>query len=1033
MYSIIIKFAIPCFLAGVVLSACSSSYSQQEGGPTDDYAILQSGFVDPPDNAKVKVYWWWINGSADKVRIREELEAFREAGISAVDIFDIGTPGHSSTEGIVEPGPAFMSDEYLSNIGYAVEVADELDMMVGLNLSSSWNAGGEWITSEHASKSLYYSRTAVSGSDDIGQIELPFPLLREEDDHGRRIMIDYDESGRPAYYREVAVIAVPVHEGSDYPDISEILDLSEHLDSETNLLEWEVPEGEWEVYRYIVANSGRQVVLPSVNSWGPIIDHFDADAMEFHVNYFIDRLSTIVDDIESSPLEYLYLASYEARGFIWTTSLPDVFREMHGYDLYKYIPSLHIQDAYVASAYPDDEEAQRFLYDFNQTVSDMMIRNHYQKGREVANRVGLKLISESGGPGLPLHNVPVDALGALGALDIPRGEFWYEHSRWTKEGVRFAVEDSIDLLRVVKGPAAAANIYKRPQVEMEAFTNWHHWLTGPFDLKPVGDRAFAEGMNRVTVHGASHNPRGAGFPGIAYHAGQHFNDKLAWWSMARPFNDYLGRISHMLQEGSFYADVLYYYGDQTPNIVRAKNQDFSVGPGYDYEVINTEILLRDLTVEEGMLVLPDVGRYRVMVLDPSDQINPHVLERLSDLAEQGAVILGQRPAGKTGLGYHHQDPDALKKKISESWKSRAVQDASAEDLRGGKIVEGLSAADALSLLEVKPDIEYEGQDLHGPLDYIHYNKGDIHFYFLRNTTEDWQSVNVSFRQQNRVPELWNPVTGDQHSLPVFQRLDDQIAIPLTFKPYDSYFIVFRSGEGRPIWDEMVGPDVNVPLFDVTEEGYLFREPGVVRLLKDDQSRGVSVNVETYPIEGSWQIKFSEGWGAPASVTFPELISWTESHDEGIRYFSGIATYLKQFEVGIDPDALSEEQRVYLNLGELEKVGKVWLNGEALGVTWTKPHEFDVTELIASGENELRIEIANVWGNRVIGDARTGESFTTTNITQVGGVPWKDVNLVPSGLMGPVLVQVRELVSLRELVSHFEGAHGEVAGRDRAGR
>src|SRR5690625_1329982 len=96
MYSIILKFAIPCFLAGVVLSACSSSYSQQEGGPTDDYDILQSGFVDPPDNAKVKVYWWWINGSADKIRIREELEAFREAGISAVDIFDIGTPGHSS-------------------------------------------------------------------------------------------------------------------------------------------------------------------------------------------------------------------------------------------------------------------------------------------------------------------------------------------------------------------------------------------------------------------------------------------------------------------------------------------------------------------------------------------------------------------------------------------------------------------------------------------------------------------------------------------------------------------------------------------------------------------------------------------------------------------------------------------------------------------------------------------------------------------------------------------------------------------------
>src|SRR5690625_8039725 len=97
--------------------------------------------------------------------------------------------------------------------------------------------------------------------------------------------------------------------------------------------------------------------------------------------------------------------------------------------------------------------------------------------------------------------------------------------------------------------------------------------------------------------------------------------------MARPFNDYLGRITHMLQEGSFYADVLYYYGDQTPNIVRAKNQDFSVGPGYDYEVISTEILPRVLTVEEGVLVLSDVGGSRVMVFGPCDQTNTPTPER----------------------------------------------------------------------------------------------------------------------------------------------------------------------------------------------------------------------------------------------------------------------------------------------------------------------------------------------------------------------------------------------------------------------
>jgi len=969
---------------------------------------LKDGFSNPPDNAKVKTYWWWLHGSADKVRIKEELEAFREAGISAVDIFDIGTPDHSDTRDIVEPGPAFMSsDEYLENIGYAVQVADELGMKVGLNLSSSWNAGGEWIPPEHASKSLYYSKVNVSGSENIEKIDMPFPLLRDKDDKGRSIIIEYDDAGRPKYYREVAVVAVPSHDGKNYPDTSQIKNVSEYLDSGNNVLQWNPPEGEWQIYRYIVANSGRQVVLPSENSGGPILDHYDPDAMEYHINYFIDRLSTVIDDIEESALTYLYLASYEARGFSWTTILPETFKGMHGYDIYKFIPSLHIQDAYVESAYPDDDAAKRFLYDFNNTISDMMIKNHYQKGSEIANKVGLDLISESGGPGLPLHNMPVDALGALGAVDIPRGEFWYKHSRWTQKDVQYG--DSVDLLRVVKGPAAAANIYKKPQVEMEAFTSWHHWLIGPFDIKPVGDRAFAEGMNRVTVHGASHNPGGTGYPGIAYHAGTHYNDKLAWWPKIRPFNDYLGRISYILQEGKFDSDVIYYYGDQAPNIVRPKNQDFSVGSGYDYEVINTEILLRDLTVEDGMLKLPDVGKYRVLVMDSSNTVNPLVLEKLEDLASQGAIILGNEPNTKAGLGYHDWDSDVIRRKISESWISLTAQTASKEDLSKGKIIEGLSAMEVLDILDIMPYIEYGGQKLNGPLDYIHYNKGDLSFYFLRNTTDDWLTKKVTFRQQNKVPEKWDPVTGKQHPLSIYNRLEDQITIPLTFKPYDSYFIVFREGNEDSLWEEISFKNGEIPAFLLTSEGYIIRDRGDIQLQRNDETIEIQADVQSYPIEGEWKVVFPENWGAPDSTFLPELISWTDSEEEGIKFFSGIATYKKSFNLPYDPDKFADNCRVYLNLGNLEKVGDAWLNGKPLGISWSEPHEYDITNHIEYGENDLTIDIANVWANRVIGDARTGHHYTTTNITRVRGTEWKDIDLVPSGLLGPVTIERRKLI------------------------
>lgn len=106
-------------------------------------------------------------------------------------------------------------------------------------------------------------------------------------------------------------------------------------------------------------------------------------------------------------------------------------------------------------------------------------------------------------------------------------------------------------------------------------------------------------------------------------------------------------------------------------------------------------------------------------------------------------------------------------------------------------------------------------------------------------------------------------------------------------------------------------------------------------------------------------------------------------------------------------------KIFLDLGEVAKVGEVWLNGKRLGITWAKPHRFDVTELLKPGENTIRVEVANVWSNRLKGDAVTGEKFTNSNIKRTiipaptietgdqTRVPWAKVPLIKSGLIGPV--------------------------------
>src|SRR5690606_30394067 len=96
--------------------------------------------------------------------------------------------------------------------------------------------------------------------------------------------------------------------------------------------------------------------------------------------------------------------------------------------------------------------------------------------------------------------------------------------------------------------------------------------------------------------------------------GTHYNDKVTWSAKSKPFNNYLARISYLFQEAQFVSDVLYYYGDKVPNFVEPKNTRFAVGSGYDYEVVNTEILLRDAAFEGGFITLPYGGRFKVLAL-----------------------------------------------------------------------------------------------------------------------------------------------------------------------------------------------------------------------------------------------------------------------------------------------------------------------------------------------------------------------------------------------------------------------------------
>ena len=120
------------------------------------------------------------------------------------------------------------------------------------------------------------------------------------------------------------------------------------------------------------------------------------------------------------------------------------------------------------------------------------------------------------------------------------------------------------------------------------------------------------------------------------------------------------------------------------------------------------------------------------------------------------------------------------------------------------------------------------------------------------------------------------------------------------------------------------------------------------------------------LEGAWEVNFDPVWGGPEKVIFEELVDWTARPEEGIRYYSGTASYHKTFDLPerMDPDEVGQ---VFLDLGEVNSMARVILNGKDLGVVWTAPWHVNVTKAIKPTGNQLEIQVVNLWPNRLIGD------------------------------------------------------------------
>jgi hypothetical protein len=728
----------------------------------------------------------------------------------------------------------------------------------------------------------------------------------------------------------------------EFANTSDLIDVTGHVNSEGRL-RWNAPAGNYTVLRYVVMNTGERLKVPSPNSDGWATDHLNAEATRAHMDYVVARLKETFGDVSKSGLSNLYLASYEVVGPVWSPGFLAEFQRRRGYDMKPYLPAIF------GARVRDDETTARFLFDYRKTLSDVLIDAYYVASREVAHKAGLGIKSEAGGPGPPVHNVPVDSLLANSAVDEIQGEFW---PFWPQA----------DGLWVVKETASAGHIYGKPRVHMEAFTSFEGWREGPQDLKASADRVFCEGGNHFVWHTWTHGPPEAGKPGWVYMAGTHINRNVTWWPKVRPFIDYLSRASFLLQRGQFVGDVLYYYGDGGYKFVGPRRNAPSLGPGYDYDFTNSDVILNRLSIRDGRFVLPDGTSYAVLVLPADQEAHPAVLDKIEKLVAAGGTVIGSKPLRAVGLENYPSGDERVGQIAAKLWGDLDGKAKTERSHGKGRIIWGKTEREVLTGMGIAPDfVAPEG------VDFIHRRDGSADLYFVRNTREESATPTVTFRVKDRTPELWDPRTGTIETAPVYRRTNEGMEVPLEFAANGSVFVVFRK-----------------PLEQTTSQG-----------------RPAAPAAAPVPVDGPWTVAIES-----QTLSFPKLASWTQHSDPSVKYFAGTARYATKFDV---PAGWKKSgRRADLDLGRLWTIGEAWLNGKPLGVLWTAPFRVDCTDALREGTNELVVEVTNTWYNRLIGDALLppAKRTTKTNVTTSGGKPWAKLEPLESGLFGPVRIVAR---------------------------
>lgn len=719
-------------------------------------------------------------------------------------------------------------------------------------------------------------------------------------------------------------------------DPKDVMDVTDRIAAD-GTLRFTPPDGrDWTVLR-IAATSTRRTNQPSnPDMSGPACDILDPDAIRFHLSQYVGRLLQAEREAGAHTVGNLLLDSWEQGTANWSKTLPDEFRRRRGYDVTKWLP---VFGGYFIES---REASERFLWDFRKTITEVVKENFFDVVGDYCRRHGLKHYVEGFACGV--GTFMGDPLMAYLACDVPMTEAGPS----TREA------------------SSAAHLKGEKLVAIEAHTSAADWSRTPRDFKAREDAHFRHGITRIIYHGAGHNPKPEWrFPGLTFCLyGAEIAPGQTWAKYMRCWQDYLARCQHMLRRGAFVADVLAFagedYGGHVVGVYEnghseagASGRDRMKGlpPGFDYDLVNAEFL-RELSVfgdgTIGYAKSPDATRYRVIALREQDfEMSVEAAREVLRLVNAGATVVGPKIVRSLGRPESAKEADAEVAAIGAALE------------RSGRYFASLDK------VGLKPDFVVRNARAGDDVNYLHRREGDTDIYYVVRWNRLKDDAMIGFRVTGRIPEIFDPLTGEIAEAEEFHVEGDYTYLPAI--PCDAKeatrFVVFRKAT------------------DVRDRNAKRPECKVRRL--DFASTG-------------WTMRFRDDLGVDETVVTNRLFDWSTHSNPKVATFSGTATYTAKASLPAD----YRGGDVTLRLGRVEELCEVLVNGQSCGVAWCEPYEVKVPSALLTSQSgfDLKIRVVNSWHNRLLADQSLPESERRTFTLRP---PKADAKPVASGLIGPL--------------------------------